>query len=170
MSEMKYDDIVDNLRNMDKNETLLDMLLEFERILDEQGMYAYENWKLGEVVEGPNLSRYWLHVKLMYPYKKMPNPKAALRLTNIDCEVKFNKGVFKEPIEVTSKSDIDENGRPKLKSHNVWLIDVWMPRKYVEEFNDETIKINDEEVDVEALNKAYDDGLDDKSNIEQQDI
>ena len=65
MSDMQYNDIVDNLRDIDKNDTLLDILLEFESTLDKQGMYAYKNWKLGEIAEGPNLSRYWLHVKLM---------------------------------------------------------------------------------------------------------
>ena len=51
MSDMIYDNIVGNLRDIDKNGTLLDILLEFEATLDKQGMYAYKNWKLGEIVE-----------------------------------------------------------------------------------------------------------------------
>ena len=93
MSEIKQNDILDNLRGIDGNETLLDILLEFEHMLDEQGMYGYENWKLGEVAHGPKLSRYWLNVTLMYPYLKMPNPRAALRLENIGCDIKFKKAI-----------------------------------------------------------------------------
>ena len=168
MSDMQYNDIVDNLRDIDKNDTLLDILLEFESTLDKQGMYAYKNWKLGEVAEGPNLSRYWLHVKLMYPYKKMPDPKGALRLDAIGCEIKFNRGVLKTPITPQGPEDLDKEGQPKLKSNDIWLIDIWMPRKFVDEFSDDKIKIGDDEVDMEELNSAYDSGLDDESNVNQQ--
>lgn len=170
MSEMVYDDVVGNLRNIDKNGTLLDILLEFEHVLDDQGIYAYKNWKLGEVVEGPKLSRYWLHVKLMYPYKKMPDPKATLRLQKIGCEIKFERGVYKTPVDVKGPEDIDEDNKPKLKSHDIWLIDIWMPRKFVDEFTDDKIKVGDDEVDTEELNQAYDSGLDDGSNVAQQKV
>lgn len=170
MSEMNYDDVVSNLRDIDKNGTLLDILLEFEKVLDEQGMYAYKNWKLGEVAEGPHISRYWLHVKLLYPYSKMPDPKAGLRLTKIGCEVKFEKALLKTPVMPTKQEDLDPDGKPKLKSDDVWLIDIWMPRKFVDEFKDETMKIGNDEVDVEELNSAYDSGLDDETNIQKQDI
>ena len=52
MSETMHDGILDNIRSIDKNGTLLDILLEFERVLDEAGLYAYKNWSLGEVAEG----------------------------------------------------------------------------------------------------------------------
>ena len=169
MSDMIYDNIVDNLRDIDKNGTLLDILLEFEATLDKQGMYAYKNWKLGEIVEGPKLSRYWLHVKLMYPYKKMPDPKGALRLDAIGCEIKFEKGIYKTPITPKGPEDLDkETGKPRLESHDVWLIDVWMPRKFVDEFTDEKITVGDDEVNMEELNAAYDSGLDDESSVNQQ--
>lgn len=165
-----HEDVIDNIREIDKNGTLLDMLLEFEGVLDRQGMYGYKNWKLGEVCEGPDLSRYWLHVKLLYPYKLMPDPKGALRLTKVGCEVEFNKGTLTEPVDVRSNEDLDEEGKPKLKKHTVWLIDIWMPRKFVDEFSDDKVKVGDDEVDLEELNDAYDDGLDDESNVEQQDF
>jgi len=168
MSDMNHDDIVDNLRDIDKNGTLLDILLEFESVLDKQGLYAYKNWKLGEIAEGPKLSRYWLHTKLMYPYKKMPDPKGAMRLDAIGCEIEFNRATLKTPITPKSPTDLDQNGKPKMKSHDVWLIDVWMPRKFVDEFSDDKIKLGDDEVDMEELNSAYDSGLDDESNVNQQ--
>ena len=43
MSETMHDGILDNIRSIDKNGTLLDILLEFERVLDEAGLYAYKN-------------------------------------------------------------------------------------------------------------------------------
>ena len=166
MSEIKQNDILDNLRGVDENETLLDILLEFENMLDEQGMYGYKNWKLGEVAHGPKLSRYWLNVTLMYPYLKMPNPKAALRLTNIGCDVKFKKATLKVPRTVKKQEDLDGDRKPKLDSHQVWLVDVWMPRKFV----DTALQGKDEftdKIDTSELSDAYESGLDDETNIGQ---
>lgn len=136
MSELNQDDILDNLRDVNKNNSLLDILLEFEKVLEDTGVYAYKNWDLGEIVEGPNLSRYWLHVKLMYPYLGMPDPKAGIRLEKIGCEIKFNKGILKTPIIPKSPDDLDNEGMPKLKSDAIWMIDVWMPRKFIDNFTD----------------------------------
>ena len=168
MSEMMHTDVIDNLRDIDKNGTLLDILLEFEKKLDEVGMYAYKNWILGEVCEGPHLSRYWLHLKLMYPYKKMPDPRAGLRLEKIGCEIKFEKAILKTPIVPKGPEDLNDDGEPKLKSDDIWLIDIWMPRKFVDEFSDDKIKVGDDDIDIEELNSAYDSGLDDESNVNQQ--
>lgn len=168
MSDIMHTDVIDNLRDIDKNGTLLDILLEFEKTLDNAGMYAYKNWDLGEVCEGPNLSRYWLHLKLMYPYKSMPDPKAALRLEKIGCEIKFLKGSLKTPIVPEGPDDLDSEGEPKLRNDVVWIIDIYMPRKFVDEFSDDKVKIGSEEVDVEELNQAYDAGLDDNTNINSQ--
>lgn len=170
MSELNQDDILDNLRDVNKNNSLLDILLEFEKVLEDTGVYAYKNWDLGEIVEGPNLSRYWLHVKLMYPYMGMPDPKAGIRLEKIGCEIKFNKGILKTPIIPQSPDDLDNEGMPKLKSDAIWMIDIWMPRKFIDNFTDEKIKIGSAEVDVTDLNDAYTSGLDDNTNINSQEI
>ena len=58
---------VENINRINGNKTLLDMLLEFEKVLDDTGIYAYKNWMAGEVVEGPILERHWFNVTLMYP-------------------------------------------------------------------------------------------------------
>jgi hypothetical protein len=118
MNEIMQNDVIDNLRSIDGNGTLLDILLEFEHMLDEQGMYGYENWKLGEVAQAPKLSRYWLNVTLMYPYLKMPNPRAALRLENIGCDVKFKKATLKVPVTVKKQ----EGSISKLHLTNILTI------------------------------------------------
>ena len=166
MNEIMQNDVIDNLRSIDGNGTLLDILLEFEHMLDEQGMYGYENWKLGEVAYGPKLSRYWLNVTLMYPYLKMPNPRAALRLENIGCDVKFKKATLKVPVTVKSQEDLDAKKKPKLKNHDVWLVDVWMPRKFVDEALTNR-NIVDGDINQSELSNAYEAGLDDETNIGQ---
>ena len=83
--------INDNIRKISETNTLLDMLLEFEGVLDTFDIYAYKNWKKGEVVKGPKLGRYFIEVSLMYPYQDMPDPEALLRLKSNDCDVKMYK-------------------------------------------------------------------------------
>ena len=166
MSEIKQNDIIDNLRSIDGNGTLLDILLEFEHMLDEQGMYGYENWKLGEVAHGPKLSRYWLNVVLMYPYLKMPNPRAALRLKNIGCDIKLKKATLKVPVTVKSQEDLDEKKKPKLKNHDVWLVDIWMPRKFVDEALTNR-NVVDGDINQSELSNAYEAGLDDETKLGQ---
>ena len=51
MSDTMHDGILDNIRSIDKNGTLLDILLEFERVLDEAGLYAYKNWSLVKLLK-----------------------------------------------------------------------------------------------------------------------
>jgi len=43
-----------------------------------------------------------------------------------------------------------------------------MPRKFVDEFSDDKIKVGEDDIDTEELNSAYDSGLDDESNVNQQ--
>jgi hypothetical protein len=96
----------------------------------------------------------------------MPDPKAALRLTNIGCEVNFKKSVLKVPVTPKSREDLDKDNKPKLKSHKIWLVDVWMPRKFVDEALQSKVQI-DGEVDATELSTAYEAGLDDETNIGQ---
>ena len=67
------DSIVDSSSN-------LDVLMEFEEVLDALHVYSYANWADGEILAGPEVTRYWITVSLLYPYKKMPDPDGALRL------------------------------------------------------------------------------------------
>jgi hypothetical protein len=99
----------------------------------------------------------------------MPDPKAGMRLTKLGCEVKFEKGILKKPILPKSPEDLDEEGNSKLKSHDIWLIHVLMPRKLVDDFKDEEVTVGDSSVSTEELNQAYDTGLDDETN-QRQDI
>ena len=61
----------DQIKKISETNTLLDMLLEFEKTLDSLDLYAFANWDEGEVLEGPTLGRHHLTVKLMYPHAKM---------------------------------------------------------------------------------------------------
>ncbi len=172
---MEYDNTfiknaVENINRINGNKNLLDILLEFEQILDESGIYAYRNWIDGEIVEGPILERHWFKVTLMYPYKKMPNPLAMRRLKKQGCRINYERGKIEVPVKVQSISDIQDlkTKTPKTVKKNIWLIKIEMPRRYIEEFNDKNIDVSGENIDLESLTQAYDEGLDNAEEAKHQ--
>ena len=140
------------------------MLLEFEKTLDNANLYAYQNWMNGELVEGPDISRYWFTTTWMYPMKMMPDPAGGLRLLKYGCKVSYQKETFVEPKNLKGPEDaIDTDSQPKkakMLEHPVWLVTIDMPRRFVDDTYDGIIEVGDEEVDVEDINAAWDENLD----------
>lgn len=157
-------DTIATLKRVDENITLLDMLLEFEKTLDNASLYAYLNWMDGELVEGPEIDRYWFTTTWMYPRKKMPDPRGGMRLIKYGCKVEYKEDVYKQPTRVLSPEDIEpgKEGRKaaKLEKKDVWLVTIKMPRKFVDESQEGTLRIGDAELDVEDITAAWDEELD----------
>jgi hypothetical protein len=53
-----YWQVADNIRDIYMSEGSLLSLLDFERVLDELDLYAFRNWAIGELVAGPEISKY----------------------------------------------------------------------------------------------------------------
>ena len=161
---------VENINRINGNKTLLDMLLEFEKVLDDTGIYAYKNWMLGEVVEGPILERHWFNVTLMYPRKEMPDPDATRRLSKYGCKVEFVKEEVDIPVKVTGPQDLKDvkSKEPKMESKPIWLVKIEMPRRFLETFDDRSLEIAGQKVDLGAVNDAAEDGLDDSNEAKHQ--
>lgn len=154
----------DKIEEVSKSNTLLDMLMEFEKTLDELDLYAFKNWDQGEILEGPTLGRHYVNVKLMYPKKTMPDPEGAKRLVARDCLVKYTKDSLESPRRIKAFDDVKVEVRPdggsrytpKTESESVWIVDISMPRRYVDEFSAEHVEakedefIDNEETDTNA--------------------
>lgn len=160
--------INDLIRKISETNTLLDMLLEFEKILDDCDLYAYKNWILGELVEGPQLSRHWVSAKFMYPQHQMPDPDGAKRLLARGFLVQYHKDTLITPVKVKSFDDIKVEMRPdgtqryktKTKSEPVWIVQIHIPRKFVDQFSTEIVQADEDSyVDMEALNTEDGEGL-----------
>jgi hypothetical protein len=161
----------DQIKKISETNTLLDMLLEFEKTLDNLDLYAYKNWSKGEVVEGPTLDRHYVTVKLMYKGSEMPDPNGAKRLFSRDCLVKYTKDDLVTPLKVKTFDDIETKigadgqvkHRAKTKSEQVWIVSVKMPRRYVDEFTSEKIQADEDSfVDTDNIN------VEDQAQVEQQ--
>ena len=157
-------DIRNSIESIYDNDNLLDTLLEFEEILDTMHVYAYQNWYDGEVISGPDITRYWIEVQLMYPGNKMPDPDGALRLLKHGAYVYYKKDQIElnVPIENPEDLEMDDRGikRPKTKNVDVWILKIIVPRSFVDSFNSEKIKINGKEISMSDVTSAWDENLD----------
>ena len=72
--------VPEQVKNIYMSEGVIATLLDYERVLDEMDIYAFRNWAIGELVEGPEIKRYSVSCVFMWPRELMPDPKGARRL------------------------------------------------------------------------------------------
>ena len=185
-------DLNDHLRKVSEGESLLDMLLEFEGILDEVDLYAYKNWSKGEILEGPDVGRHWVTAKFMYMSEDMPDPSGAERLLSRGMKVKFCREELKYPKKIKNWDDVDSSRsfnaqgggyggmgglggvgyvKPKTMTDKVWVVEITMPRKYVDSTIQDYVDIGDDEfIDTDAIDAATQMQADAQMNADPQPV
>lgn len=150
---------LETLTRLFKHHSLLDVMLEIERFLDNFHIYAYEGWFEGEVVGGPKIERYWVRCVLMF--NKMPDPMAGMSLVKHGCKVRFKRGKNIEAIKIENPSDYREDGtkKPKMKKKPVWFVELSIPRRFIDEIDIEDMSHFDGDVDLDDVEAAEDQGL-----------
>lgn len=154
------------------SDTLLDVLVQMEDFLDNMDLYAFKNWIDGIIVEGPEISRYWVSMSIMYDYDKMPDPSGAIRLINVGAKVEF-KEIELQDNELSTKNKINidtlgngynsnligspiGNNSPKVKKkyNKKWIVEITIPRQFIDDLN--SINLDNFDQDVQnSLNKEY---------------
>ena len=159
--------IVDTIKNVYMSDGSMSNLLDFERVLDEADIYAYKNWKNGELVQGPDIGRYSAKCIFMWPYKLMPDPRGALRLVKVGCKVTFGRGEISVPVEVKNYDDFNAGTNyPRMHKRKVWFVEVVIPVELMDNIKEGSIDLAGQSVDLSEIDDAYDEDLDD---IEQED-
>lgn len=168
-NDIDYVSIVSTVKGIFTSDGSMNTLLDFERVLDEADLYAFRNWELGELVQGPDVRRYSVACVFMWPYKLMPNPKGARRLVAIGCKVKFAKSDVKVPVEIENYDDYVPGTRyPKMKEKPVWFVYIEIPKSLLDEIKEGTIDLAGQNIDLEELDNSYDDDLDKNETEEEQ--
>ena len=171
--EPDWTSITDNINSIYTSDGTINALLEVERCIDEADVYAYKNWDLGELVDGPNTKRYTVECTFMWPYQLMPDPRGAKRLLTLGCQVKFRKTEIDLPVEIKKPSDYKSGTHyPKLKPNKVWLVHIVLPKQLLNDIKDGSIDIADQTIDLSDLDDAYTDDLqkeqsDNRDNTDQ---
>lgn len=132
------------------SENMQGTLIQIEDYLDNNHLYAFENWIDGVVWDGPTVKRHWVHITLKYPYDKMPDPQGALRLVNSGATITFKESVEYISIKVEKPDDLDPATRkPKEEKQDIWLITMDIPRRFIEDGIDDYEEIEPEAAEAE---------------------
>lgn len=163
-------EIIDHIKTIKKiymSDSSLNFLLDFERVLDSMDLYTFPNWILGELVDGPKISKYWVSCTFMWPYSLMPDPKGAKRLLPYGARIDYRKASIKIPVEIKTPDDYRENShKGKLVSSEVWYVDIMLPKNLIADIKQGSIEIAGEEIDLSDLQSAYEKDLNQKSNTD----
>ena len=155
-----YWQVAKNIKNLYLSDGSLLNLLDFERVLDELDIYAFKNWEIGELVQGPTISKYKVSCIFMWPEYLMPDPRGARRLLPFDCEVKYKKTNMKIPIKIEDPSDYRPGSKvARIIERKIWLVEITMPKSLMSDIRTGSIELEDQDIDLEDLDTAYDKDL-----------
>lgn len=164
-------DLLNNTKEIFMTDSAVSTLLDFERVLDELDLYAFDHWKQGELVEGPVYEKYFVKCTFMWPYKKMPNPKGAARLSEYDCDVTYTQDFFEHTKDVKSPNDYKPGTKvPKMVKSPVWLVTIVMPKKLMQDIEQGALELESGTVDMEDIDSAYETGADNDAIDQSQQI
>ena len=153
--------VADNIRDIYMSDGSLTTLLDFERVLDEMDIYAFRNWEIGELVAGPDIGKYTVGVTFMWPEKMMPDPRGGTRLLPFDCDVKYKKTTMKIPIRITDPSDYRPGTKKaRITEKKIWLVQITMPKSLMSDIRTGSIEMEDQDIDLEDLDDAYEQDID----------
>lgn len=132
---MNFDDVSRSATQFNVNTRLKNIMFAIDATLEAFGVYYYDNWlQHGEVVDGPNMEKYWVQFTLMYPYEKMPDPMATLRIIKNGGKIKYSKSKYSYADKITSPDDVSDapDRHVNIKEDIIWLVTIRLPRKYLD--------------------------------------
>ena len=155
------------VKRIDDSPDLVDVMIGIEDYLDRNDLYAFKNWILGELVDGPHIKPYWIVVTFKWPHKQMPDPQGGMRLIPQGTKVRFRLDHENVPQPIIHPSDYEPNThKPKIKAEKVWLVELTIPRRFVEDLETEILDLYDDRVeDMETVEDAEAEGNTEEDTI-----
>jgi hypothetical protein len=134
MADIK--DIISNIEQIYGSNNSLQLLKDFERVLDELDVYVFDSWIDGELVEGPKESRYYVECTFMWPYEQLPEPAGGKRLVEYGCRVQVAESKIASVRKIKTPDDIRPGTRKgKIDHKQIWMIKISMPKKLMSDIN-----------------------------------
>ena len=132
-------EIIRNIKKIYASDAIVETIVNMEKVLDDVNVYAYKNWSLGEIVDGPHTTKYDTTATFMWEQSSMPDPEAGKRLLNVGGKVEFKRDIKLVPREIKSYADYRPGTKKaKLDEIPVWLVKITIPNQIIEDFNTET--------------------------------
>jgi hypothetical protein len=127
-------DVIKNIQTLSTSDSAFNILKDFERVLDELDLYVFKNWEDGELLAGPQVDRYAVTCKFLWPREDMPDPDGAKRLLDYGCKVTFQKENMLVPRKVRSPDDFRPGTKKgKIDAHPIWVVSITIPKKLMQD-------------------------------------
>jgi hypothetical protein len=127
-------DVIKNIQSLSENNSAFSVLKDFERVLDELDVYVFKNWDEGELLTGPDVSRYSVKCSFMWHNKEMPDPQGGKRLVDYGCRVVYKKEHILIPRKIKDPGDFRPGTKKgKIDAHPVWVVSIEMPKKLMQD-------------------------------------
>ena len=99
----------------------------------------------------------------------MPDPRGGERLLEYGCEIRYKKDLLEYPVKVKTPTDFEPGTKvPKMGKTPVWLVEIVMPKKLMQEIHRGSLELESETVDAEDIEQAYETGTDDDTYKTQE--
>lgn len=129
-------DVIKNLQTLGENNSAFETLKDFERVIDELDIYVFKNWREGELIMGPDVSRYMVKCTFMWPEKEMPDPEGGQRLFDYGCQVVYKKENILIPRKIKEPGDYRPGTKKgKIDAHPIWTVTINMPKKLMQDIH-----------------------------------
>ena len=163
-----YWQVAKNIQDIYLSEGSLLTLLDFERVLDSLDMYAFKNWDIGELVQGPTISKYKVACIFMWPENLMPDPRGARRLLPFDCEVLFKKTNMKIPLKIEDPQDYKPGTKvARIIEKKIWLVKITMPKNLMSDIRTSSSEMEEQDIDLSDLDDAWSDKDQENNQLDQ---
>jgi hypothetical protein len=154
-------EILKNIEDIMVTDSALVSLMDFERVLDEIDLYAFRNWRKGELVEGPVYEKYHVRCTFMWPRRLMPDPRGGERLLEHDIEVKYQKSQLVQSKKIEDPDDFRPGTKfAKLESKPIWLVEIIMPKQLMQDIQVGSLELETRKIDLDDVDEAYEEGQD----------
>lgn len=166
MADHYIQDIIDNIKQVALAPSTLQTLMDFERVLDDNQLYAFQHWKFAELVQGPEISKYRIKCTFMLPLTKMPDPSGAERLLPYGALISYRKSWLSFPTKIKSEDDYRSGiKKAKMAKTRVWLIEIDLPKHLIKDIKKGSEEIMASDIDMEDIDDAYAEGLANTDNV-----
>jgi len=150
MNKIEIDQNV--VKRLSDSPDLVDVMINIEDYLDRSNIYVFKNWIDGELVEGPHIEPYWVKVVFKWDYHNMPDPEGGLRLLPHGTKIFYKKDKEMVPQPIKEPSDYEPGThKPKIKPKKVWLVTLLIPRRFLEDIEDEVLDLYGSKTDNKEL-------------------
>lgn len=153
-----------NTRNLDGDETLMDVAMECAYFLEQIGALAYCNWDKGEVINGPNVTRFFSTISLMFSANALPDITVIDRLKSMQCKVSYETDTYRRVVSYKDGEDQFAEYRQKVVDHKVWIVTIKIPNRYLALDGNTIMNIDGDDIYYDDIEIVYNDEAEEALN------